>query len=228
MPHTPSRTSPSDASERPAQSVVPEVSEHCAHCAHCARGGRQHARGLRRRLAGVFASSLVLLVLLVAGGYFMFDGAGYPAALRARFVHSCGLPGACRCLLEHLETQGVPAASVASFLEGDLSRSTSVFSEMKGGLFICGVAPGSDAHVSRTGAALQSAADAQAAFAQSHGKFTYEVGDLVENGLRVNREIELDVLRAGYMSYCIEAHHEQLDAMYFLDSTRGSPAAGNC
>jgi hypothetical protein len=179
-------------------------------------------------LAGVVASSLVLVVLLLASGYFMFTGAGYPAALRARFVNSCGLPGACRCLLEHLETQGVPASSLESFMEGDLARSTSVFAELNNGLFICGVAPSAGTHVSRTAEALKNAADAEETFADIHGKFTYKVEDLLENGLIVKGEIDLDIVRAGYMSYCIEARHAQLEATYFLDSKRGAPAAGNC
>src|ERR671919_1325626 len=176
MSHShPNPAPPSDPSQRPALTVVPESPEQCEHCVR-AEAPRSV---VRRKLAGVVTSSLILVVLLLASGYFMFDGAGYPAALRARFVNSCGLPGACRCLLEHLETQGVPASSVASFLEGDLARSTSVFAEMNSGLFICGVAPGADAQVSRTGAALKSAAEAQESYAASHGKFTSRVDDLL-------------------------------------------------
>jgi hypothetical protein len=214
---------PSD-SQRPALSVVPQTPEACEQCARI----EPRTSPERRKLAGVVASSLVLVVLLLASGYFMFTGAGYPAELRARFVNSCGLPGACRCLLEHLETQGVPAASLKSFMEGDLARSTSVFAEMNNGLFICGVAPSAGAHVSRTAAALKNAADAEENFAGIHGKFTYKVEDLLENGLTVKGEIDLDIVRAGYMSYCIEARHAQLEATYFLDSKRGAPAAGNC
>jgi hypothetical protein len=131
-------------------------------------------------------------------------------------------------LLEHLETQGVPATSLESFLEGDLARSTSVFAEMDSGLFICGVAPGPDAQISRTAATLRNAADAQETFADSRGKFTHKVEDLLRTGLSVRGEIELEIVRAGYMSYCIEARHPQLEATYFLDSKRGAPAAGNC
>ena len=226
MSHShPNSAPPSDPSQRPALSVVPESPDQCE---HCIRNGAPRPAVLRRRLAGVVTSSLVLVVLLLASAYFMFDGAGYPAALRTRFVDSCGLPGACRCLLEHLETQGVPASSLESFLEGDLARSTSVFSEMNRGLFICGVAPGSDAQVSRTAAALRNAAGAQETFADTHGKFTYRVQDLVQNGLSVRGEIDLDIVRAGYMSYCIEARHADLEATYFLDSKRGAPSAGNC
>jgi hypothetical protein len=213
---------PSDPKQPPALSIVSESPEHSP------RSGRRRAHTVRRKLAGVVTSSLILVVLLLASAYFMFDGAGYPAALRARFVNSCGLPGACRCLLEHLETQGVPAASLESFLEGDLARSTSVFAEMNSGLFICGVAPGPDAQVSRTAAALRNAADAQETFADSSGKFTDKVGDLLRNGLSVRGEIDLQIVRAGYMSYCIEARNPQLEATYFLDSKRGAPAAGNC
>ena len=214
-----------DPSQRPALSVVPETPEQCE---HCIRNDRPRPHVPRRKLAGVVISSLVLVVLLLAGGYFMFTGAGYPAALRARFVNSCGLPGACRCLLEHLETQGVPASSLESFLAGDLARSTSVFAEMNNGLFICGVAPGRDAQVSRTAAALRNAGDAEEDFAGAHGRFTSKVEELLANGLRVRGEIELDIVRAGYMSYCIEARHPELEATYFLDSEKGAPTAGNC
>ncbi|HZA40196.1 MAG TPA: hypothetical protein VFA00_06170 [Actinomycetota bacterium] len=225
MSHShPNPAPPSDPSQRPALTVVPESPEQCEHCAR-AEAPRSV---VRRKLAGVVTSSLILVVLLLASGYFMFDGAGYPAALRARFVNSCGLPGACRCLLEHLETQGVPASSVQSFLEGDLSRSTSVFAEMNNGLFICGVAPGEEAQVSRTAAALRNAAAAEETFAEANGKFTHKVEDLVRTGLTVRGDIELEIVKAGYMSYCIEARHEMLDATYFLDSQRGAPAAGNC
>jgi hypothetical protein len=215
---------PSDQ-QRPTLSVVPESPETCE---RCLRNESQRTSPARRKVAGVVTSSFVLVVLLLASGYFMFTGAGYPAALRARFVNSCELPGACRCLLEHLETQGVPASSLESFLDGDLARSTSVFAEMNSGLFICGVAPGPDAQISRTAAALKNAADAEETFADIHGKFTYKVDDLLENGLTVQGEIQLDIVRAGYMSYCIEARHAQLEATYFLDSKRGAPAAGNC
>jgi hypothetical protein len=213
---------PSDPKQPPVLSIVSESPEHTP------RTRRPRVRTVRRKLAGVVTSSLILVVLLLASAYFMFDGAGYAAALRARFVNSCGLPGACRCLLEHLETQGVPAASLESFLEGDLARSTSVFAEMNSGLFICGVAPGPDAQVSRTAAALRNAADAQETFADSSGKFTNKVGDLLRNGLSARGEIDLQIVRAGYMSYCIEARHPQLEATYFLDSKRGAPAAGHC
>jgi hypothetical protein len=113
-------------------------------------------------------------------------------------------------------------------MEGDLARSTSVFAEMNNGLFICGVAPGEDAQVSRTAAALRNAAAAEETFADTHGKFTYEVEDLVNTGLTVRGDIELEIVKAGYLSYCIEARNEQLDATYFVDSKRGAPAAGNC
>jgi hypothetical protein len=220
----PNSAPPPDPSQRPALTVVPETPEQCEHCIRADRP-RPLARG---KLAGVVTSSLVLVLLLLAGGFFMFTGAGYPAALRARFVNSCGLPGACRCLLEHLETQGVPASSLESFLAGDLARSTSVFAEMNNGLFICGVAPGRDSQVSRTAAALRNAAEAEETFAGANGKFTYKMEDLVANGLAVRGDVELDIVRAGFMSYCIEARHPRLEATYFLDSERGAPTAGNC
>jgi len=225
MSHSHSNPAPPDPSQRPALSVVPETPEQCE---NCVRTDRPRPHVPRGRLTGVVISSLVLVVLLLASGYFMFTGAGYPAALRARFVNSCGLPGACRCLLEHLETQGVPASALESFLAGDMARSTSVFAEMNNGLFICGVAPGRDAQVSRTAAALRDAGEAEEAFAGTHGKFTYKVDELVASGLTVGGEIELDIVRAGYMNYCIEARHPDLEATYFLDSEKGAPTAGNC
>ena len=216
---------PPDSPQRPAPSTVAESPDLCE---NCARAEQTRFAGVRRKFAGIFVSSLVLVALLVAGAFFMFDGAGYPPALRARFVDSCGLPGACRCLLEHLETQGVPAASVEGFMQGDLARSTSVFSELDNGLFICGVAPGPDAQVSRTAAALKQAANAEEAFAETRGKFTNDVEELHRNGLTAHGEIRLEIVQAGYMSYCIEARHVKLEATYFLNSTRGAPAAGNC
>jgi hypothetical protein len=204
----------------------------CRFCGHDYRVRRANRVSLwselRKRIPGYLASSIVLVALLVTGAFFMFRGAGYSPELRARFVNSCGLPGACGCLLEHLETQGVPGSAVTSFLQGDLARSTSVFDELDNGLVICSISEGPDALVSETASTLRNAAHAEESYAALHGTFTYNVDNLQGEGFAPPGEVTIDVVEAGPAGYCIEARHADLEDTYFLDSDRSTAATGNC